>query len=133
MHAKVRKPRKALSDFDYDPHPPSPDQIAGLAGPLLLEFGASWCGICRSAQTMVSAALAAYPGVQHLRVADSPGARLGRRFGVKLWPTFIFLLDGREISRLVRPYQQQAIEAELARIAPAPTDTGARQNAADPA
>jgi len=29
--------------------------------------------------------------------------RLGRCFGVKLWPTFVFLRDGAEVARLVRP------------------------------
>ena len=34
---------------------------------------------------------------------DGRGRRLGRTFGVKLWPTLVFLRDGEEIAKLVRP------------------------------
>ena len=32
------------------------------------------------------------------------GKRLGRTFGVKLWPTLIVMVDGHEAARLVRPH-----------------------------
>ena len=32
--------------------------------------------------------------------ADASGRPLGRSFKVKLWPTLVFLRDGREIERL---------------------------------
>jgi len=38
-----------------------------------------------------------------------------------LWPTLIFLREGREIDRLVRPRDQAAIETALARLAIAPS------------
>ena len=53
----------------------------------------------------------------HIKVEDGPGQRLGRSFGVKLWPTLVFLKDGREIERLVRPTASGPIEQALARIA----------------
>ena len=43
------------------------------------------------------------PQVQHVRIADGRGKRLGRSFRVKLWPTLIFLHDGKVITQLVRP------------------------------
>jgi thioredoxin 1 len=39
---------------------------------------------------------------------------------VKLWPTLIFLRDGRETGRLVRPADADAIRAALARIGAGP-------------
>jgi thioredoxin 1 len=36
---------------------------------------------------------------------------------VKLWPTRIFLRDGKEIARLVRPATSREIKAALAKIA----------------
>ena len=39
----------------------------------------------------------------HVKVEDGPGLPLGRSFKVKLWPTLVFLHDGREVARLVRP------------------------------
>lgn len=96
---------------------PSRDEIDATDGPVVLEFGTSWCGICRAAQPLIAAALARHPDVRHVKVEDGPGRPLGRSFGVKLWPTLVFLSDGRETTRVVRPRHAEAIEQALARIA----------------
>lgn len=97
---------------------PSRAVVDSLPGPTLLEFGSPTCGWCRAAQPLIAQALAAHPRVRHLKVADGRGRPLGRSFGVKLWPTLVFLADGREASRLVRPDDAQAIGAALAAIDP---------------
>ncbi len=88
---------------------PSRSEVDALQGAVVLEFGTAWCGYCRAAQPLVEQALAAHPDVQHLKVEDGSGRPLGRSFGVKLWPTLVFLRDGREVSRLVRPSSQAVI------------------------
>lgn len=82
---------------------PSRVEIDALPGATLLEFGAAWCSYCRAAQPLIAAALAAHPQLRHIRIEDGRGRRLGRSFGIKLWPTLVLLRDGREIARLVRP------------------------------
>lgn len=96
---------------------PTREAVDALPGPLVLEFGTGWCGHCQAAQPLVQAAFAGYPQVRHLRIEDGPGRRLGRSFGVKLWPTLVFLRDGAEVARLVRPTAVDAIDEALARIA----------------
>jgi thioredoxin 1 len=95
---------------------PSRSEIDGLSGPTLLEFGSPWCGHCRRVQPLLQAAFAEHPEVRHLKIADASGHRLGRSFGVKLWPTLVFLRDGTEITRLVRPAEAGAIRDALSRI-----------------
>jgi thioredoxin 1 len=95
---------------------PERAEIEALAGATLIEFGSPWCGHCRRAQPLIAEALAAHPGVRHLKIADASGKPLGRSFGVKLWPTLIFLKDGKETSRLVRPRDVHAIGEALAKI-----------------
>jgi len=102
-----------------DPEP-SRAEVDSLAGPALLEFGTGWCGWCRSAQPLIAEALASHPQVRHLKVEDGPGRPLGRSFRVKLWPTLIFLKDGKEEARLVRPANLAEIVEALRRIDPAP-------------
>ena len=91
-------------------------EIEGLKGPVLLDFGTNWCGHCRRAQPIVDAAVAKHPRVRHLKVADASGRRLGRAFGVKRWPTLVFLRDGKELARLVRPQDEAEIGRALEKI-----------------
>ncbi|MGD9954301.1 MAG: thioredoxin family protein [Burkholderiales bacterium] len=105
--------------MDYLEKEPAREAVDALEGATLLEFGAPTCGHCRRAQPLVAQALASHPNVRHLKVADASGRRLGRSFGVKLWPTFVFLRDGKEVSRLVRPLRPQEIADALAGIDPA--------------
>ena len=95
---------------------PSLAEIAKLPGPAVLEFGARWCGWCRAAQPLLAEAFAAYPGLRHIKIEDGPGRRLGRFFKVKLWPTLVFLKDGQEQTRLVRPSERGSIDHALALI-----------------
>lgn len=101
----------------YSPDAPSRDEIDSMQGQVLLEFGTSWCGWCRGAQPHITEALASQPGIRHIKVEDGPGRKLGRSFGVKLWPTLVFLKDGQEVARLVRPAAAAPIAEALARTA----------------
>ena len=88
---------------------PKRTEVDALPGPALLEFGTGWCGYCRRAQPLIAEALAQHPGVRHIKVTDASGKPLGRSFGVQLWPTLVFLKDGREAARLVRPTRTDEI------------------------
>ncbi len=90
--------------------------VDATRGPLVLEFGTNWCGWCRGAQPHIEAALAKSPDIPHVKVEDGPGRRLGRSFGVKLWPTLVFLKDGQEVARLVRPDSAEAVAQALRQL-----------------
>jgi thioredoxin 1 len=50
--------------------------------------------------------------VRHIWIEDGKGKRLGRSFGVKLWPTIIVMHDGSEVARVVRPHDvDQVLDA----------------------
>jgi thioredoxin 1 len=87
----------------YSDQAPSRAEVDALPGPTLLEFGNNWCGWCRRAQPLIQAAMAGHEALRHIKVADASGKRLGRSFGVKLWPTLVLLRDGKEVGRVVRP------------------------------
>lgn len=84
------------------------------AGTLVLEFGAPWCGYCRTAQPLLEAAFALYPDLQHIKIEDGPGRRLGRSFRIKLWPTLVMLRHGVEVARVVRPASAETISEAMA-------------------
>jgi len=97
---------------------PSRAEVDALDGPLLIEFGAQWCGHCQAAQPLIGEALSGHPRVRHLKIEDGAGRPLGRSFRVKLWPTLVFLRGGQEVARLVRPGDMLSISQALAQIDP---------------
>ena len=103
-------------DTPYESREPARDEVDRWPGPVLLEFGSATCGWCRAAKPHVEAALAQHPGVRHVRIADGSGRPLGRSYRVQLWPTLVFLRDGAEVARLVRPHEAEPIADALNRI-----------------
>lgn len=101
---------------DYEAQEPPREEIDRFKGPTLLEFGSPWCGHCLRAKPIIDAAVRDHPAVRHVRIADASGRRLGRSFKVKLWPTLVFLDDGAEVARVVRPSDPAEIEQALAKI-----------------
>lgn len=102
--------------LDYAEAEPRRDEIDSMPGPTLLEFGTPWCGHCRRAQPFIAEAMSAHPNVRHIKVSDASGKRLGRSFQVKLWPTLVFLRDGKEAAKLVRPASAEEIKEALTKI-----------------
>jgi thioredoxin 1 len=100
----------------YSEAEPKRAEVEALQGATVLEFGSPWCGYCRRAQPLIAEAFAEHPDLRHIKVADASGKRLGRSYGVKLWPTLVFLADGKEVARLVRPGEAKAIRDALSLI-----------------
>ena len=100
----------------YAPETQTRQEIDALPGATLLNFGANWCGHCQAAAPLIDAALTTAPAIRHLRIEDGKGRPLGRSFAVKRWPTLVFLRDGAEVARLVRPDDAGEISRALALI-----------------
>lgn len=100
----------------YQDEEPSVTEVESFTGPVVIEFGNSWCGFCQAAHHFISAAMSEHPQIKHIRIADGRGKPLGRAFKVKLWPTLIFLRDGQEVARIVRPDSTDEISNALAQI-----------------
>ncbi len=101
----------------YEPEQTTRAEVDALRGLALIEFGTNWCGICKGAQPAIAEALADAPaGLRHLKVEDGSGRPLGRSFGVKLWPTLVFLRDGLEVARVVRPADAGAVREAMAQL-----------------
>lgn len=95
---------------------PARAEIDKLEGPTVVEFGSPSCGYCRAAQALLALAFADHPRLRHIKISDGSGKPLGRSFKVKLWPTLVFLSNGREVARLVRPDDVGQIRTALAQI-----------------
>jgi len=90
---------------------PTRAEIDREPGRVLLEFGTAWCGHCRALALKVSELLERHPEVKHIKVEDGPGRPLGRSFEVRLWPSFVFLREGKVVRQLARPSHARLEEA----------------------
>jgi len=100
----------------YASQAPDRGEVDAMRGATVVEFGTDWCGHCQVARPFVQAAFDAHPDVRHVKVEDGPGRRLGRSFGVKLWPTLVFLRDGVEVARVVRPTDRESLARAFTEI-----------------
>ncbi|SAL77422.1 thioredoxin [Caballeronia peredens] len=103
-------------NIEYAKTAPARAEIDALSGPTVVEFGTDWCGFCRAAQPLIAQAFQGHGAVRHIKVEDGSGRPLGRSFRVKLWPTLVFMLGGKEVARLVRPGDASEIRDALALI-----------------
>ena len=99
----------------YEAVEPSRQQINDLPGSTVVEFGTPWCRHCKALQPALTEALEDHPSVRHVKIEDGPGCPLGRSFMVTLWPTLVFMQDGREVTRLVRPEGAAGLQEALRR------------------
>ncbi|WP_321799895.1 thioredoxin family protein [Caballeronia sp. J97] len=103
-------------NIEYAKTAPERAEIDALSGPTVVEFGTDWCGFCRAAQPLIAQAFQGHRAVKHMKIEDGSGRPLGRSFRVKLWPTLVFMLGGKEVARLVRPGDVGEIRDALALI-----------------
>ena len=94
----------------FEGREPTRAEVEALRGPVLLEFGASWCEYCQALEPELAALLKKFPSVRYVWVEDGKGKPLGRSFGVKLWPNLVFLKDGQVVKQAARPNPEDVRE-----------------------
>ncbi len=99
--------------MDYQPESITRDEVDALAGATVLQFGTNWCGYCQGADAAIEQVLGGRDDLARILVEDGKGRPLGRSYRVKLWPTLIFLADGVEVARVVRPWGTGELSAAL--------------------
>lgn len=100
----------------YAREEPTRADVDALNAPTMIEFGSPSCPYCISAQPLIAAAFADHEEVQHIKIRDGKGQPLGRSYRITLWPTLVFLDQGKEVARLVRPAGSAPIREALAAI-----------------
>lgn len=119
----------------YATEHPSRTAVEEMRGSVVMEFGVDWCPHCQRAAGPVAEALRAAGALpadgppaaggdkavapatpQYLRLEDDRARPLGRSFKVKLWPTLLFLRDGVEVARVVRPTTAAEVTAGLGQL-----------------
>jgi len=85
--------------------------------PVIVEFGADWCGPCRAVSDLVEELTETHADglhVVHVDVDDNP--KTPSNYGIKSIPTFLRFVDGEVVDRVVgavpRPRLEQLFAGE---------------------
>ena len=90
---------------------------------VVLEFKASWCTPCKKMAPLVQSLIQAGGPIREIDVDKQ--RHLARRFQVQSIPTFILLIDGREVDRTVGGMSRNGLQKWFDRIQ---TSQGSSQN-----
>lgn len=90
------------------------DELLGSGKPLMVDFGAEWCGPCKALAPMVAELAEAYGQQATIATCDvEENNDLAVRYSIRNVPTIIFFKDGKEIGRQVGAIARNALEERI--------------------
>ncbi len=85
--------------------------------PVLVDFGAEWCGPCRSLDPIVQDLAEEYAGrVKILHVNIDENRQTPTKFGIMAVPTLIFFKDGQVVDKVVGFKPKSALVQHLEKL-----------------
>jgi len=89
-------------------------EVLKYGKPVIVEFGAEWCGTCRIMAPILNDIAANHCNqIRVVRLDIDQNQKLAERFGVRATPTFLFIWEGEVVDQIVGATGRDTFEARL--------------------
>jgi len=83
-------------------------------GPVLVEFGAEWCGPCHMVAPMLKDLAAEFKGKIKISQMDvDANQQITKQHGIQGLPTFLFFKDGKVVDHMVGAVSREMLTTKL--------------------
>ena len=90
------------------------EEVLSAGVPVVVDFGAEWCGPCRRMEPILEDFASAVTGQAKVCSLDvDESQRIAAEYKVMSVPTMIFLRDGKEVDRVIGLNTKEALMAKL--------------------
>lgn len=93
------------------------DDLIGSTGVAMVDFGAEWCGPCRSMAPIIDELAEQYQGRVRVATCDvEENNDVAVKFSIRNVPTILFFKDGQLMDRQVGAVAKNVLEQKLAAL-----------------
>ena len=105
------KQNLAISDIEFE------EKVLENDRPVVVEFGAEWCGSCHIMAPVISQLVLEYDGrIQYCKIDVDTYDLTSRKYGIKDLPTLLFFKDGEVIEHVVGSVPRKLLEELFSRL-----------------
>ncbi|NJP09230.1 MAG: thioredoxin family protein [Leptolyngbyaceae cyanobacterium RU_5_1] len=100
------------------------EQVLESSAPVLVHFGAPWCGPCRMIEPLLSRFQAECgDSLKLVKINADENLKLTSYYRITTLPTLLFFESGKLLHRMEGLYKRDVLWAELMQIIPNPLQT----------